>query len=148
MILGFTGTSRGMTHRQHVEVADLFQDLQLTILHHGDCVGSDQQAHDIAVGLARIIIHPPLDKSKRAFCIGYDSILPAYEFLTRNKHIVRDSPGGLIATPRQDHEVLRSGTWQTIRYAMKLGRTVWIVFPNGSVKVERPVKNRSAFPER
>ena len=42
---------------------------------------------------------------------------------TRNKDIV-NSCDILIACPENDKEVIRSGTWSTIRYAKKINKTV------------------------
>jgi hypothetical protein len=41
-----------------------------------------------------------------------------------------------VAAPRTPIETLRSGTWATVRYARAYGRPVWIVLPDGSVRVE------------
>jgi hypothetical protein len=58
--------------------------------------------------------------------------MPAKPYLVRNHEIVDDSQV-LIAAPKEFTEQLRSGTWATIRYARKIGRTVRIVFPDGSI---------------
>jgi len=46
-------------------------------------------------------------------------------------HKMVDSAGVLLATPKEDHEVLRSGTWATIRYAYKKNKQVVLVWPDG-----------------
>lgn len=103
--------------------------------HHGDCIGSDAEAHDIAEELGfEIDIHPPDNPSKRAYKIPSPGIpvrdkLP---YLVRNKNIVR-ATDQLFAAPGEDTEQLRSGTWSTIRFARKLGKPITIFFPNGSI---------------
>jgi len=134
MILGFTGTSRGMTQKQLATVRYLFNELQLHVLHHGDCIGADAQAHRIAMDLqARIVIHPPDDPKKRAFCIGADEVKPTFPYLVRNHHIVDHSRDGIVAVPFRESEV-RSGTWATIRYARKAKLKIWLVWPDGTFR--------------
>lgn len=147
MILGFTGTQRGQTARQRATVRYLFGELNLRVLHHGDCIGSDAQADQDArrVG-AMIVLHPPEDPSKRAFC---DYSLPheardPKPYLVRNADIAREGRDGLIAAPKEYSEVLRSGTWSTIRRARKLGRRIWIVWPDGTFREENPQQNTVA----
>lgn len=60
MILGFTGTSHGMTQRQRATVKYLFCELLLTELHHGDCLGADKEAHNLALLMfVNVVVHPP-----------------------------------------------------------------------------------------
>jgi hypothetical protein len=133
---GFTGTQRGMTDPQK---ATVFRLLQESIaggayrFHHGDCIGADSQAHDIAreVGM-HVIVHPPEIATKRAFCVYPDEIRPKKPYLERN-HDICDECDVLIAAP-SGPEQLRSGTWATVRYAVKQGLTVYIIKPDGSVE--------------
>lgn len=138
MILGFTGTQQGMTERQRRTLKYFFSELQLTELHHGDCIGADAQAHaDGATLGAHIVIHPPLEDAKRAFCgRGMPTVLPAKPYLKRNHDII-DATEGLIAAPSRNTELLRSGTWATVRYARKLGRRIWIIKPDGTFVEEK-----------
>jgi len=93
--------------------------------HHGDCVGADNQAHDIARKYgACIIIHPPKIHKLRAYCEG-DMILPAKKYLDRDRMIVRASDT-LVICPKQMKEVVRSGVWATYRYAIKLQKRVLV----------------------
>lgn len=133
MIVGFTGTQKGMTALQYLAVTNLFDQLDVDEFHHGDCLGADQDAHDIANDLSKkIVIHPPLNARARAFCSGTKtSILAAKEYLARNHDIVEASEV-MIATPGEFKEQLRSGTWATIRWARRLKRRLYIVFPDGS----------------
>lgn len=127
MKVGITATQTGADEKQ---LQDLRKTLRLwgaTELHHGDCIGGDEQAHQIArqMGL-RIIIHPPKDPKKRAFCEG-DEIKEEKHYLARNRDIV-DETDCLIGMPKGP-EVLRSGTWSTIRYARKKNKKTLITFP-------------------
>jgi predicted Rossmann fold nucleotide-binding protein DprA/Smf involved in DNA uptake len=104
-------------------------------LHHGDAVGADAEAHDIAVVLGRrVVIHPASLPERRAFKSASHLRSPKAPF-TRNKIIVRET-SVLIAAPGDRVEQLRSGTWATIRYARKLKRPIAIIYPDGIEEVE------------
>ena len=120
-----------MTIRQRIALKE-YLDGREGEFHHGDCIGSDAEAHDIALSLGfYMVIHPPINESKRAFRTGH--ILKRKSYLIRNRGIV-DSTDRLLATPNEDYERLRSGTWSTIRYAKKCGKLVTIIFPDGSTE--------------
>lgn len=134
MNVGFTGTQVGMTKEQKSKfieclryATDANNDDEF---HHGDCIGSDEQASKIAhdFGL-KVVLHPPVNRKKRAFC-KYDKIKIAKPYLVRNRDIVNDTDI-LFATPKEEYEVLRSGTWSTIRYALKVGKRVLVFYPSG-----------------
>ena len=128
MKIGFTGTQRGMTPAQQYEVAHLLTAEDE--LHHGDCVGADEQVHGLALILSiPIIRHLPWDEKKRAFCKGGKEVEPK-PYLKRNRDIV-DATDVLVAAP-SGPEVLRSGTWSTVRYALKQKKPVFVVMPDGS----------------
>lgn len=142
MIIGFTGTRIGMTYRQkHVVEGILYDFFEVTQdamcddpdwtfeFHHGDCVGADEQFHNMVFEWGKVIIHPPEFKSMRAFCKS-DYILPPKPYLERNHDIV-DASELMIATPKESEEILRSGTWATVRYARKKKKIVIVVYPDG-----------------
>lgn len=138
--VGFTGTEQEISTIQGAALLKLLTQLRASehaeTFHHGDCIGADEMAHQLATSLGfRTIIHPPTNPKKRAFCIG-DEIRPAFDYLVRNCHIVNDSDL-LLATPKYEVEELRSGTWSTVRYARKLQRPIYIIMPDGRVETER-----------
>lgn len=135
MHVGFTGTQYGMTEAQETTLQRLLTELPNAphVLHHGDCVGADEQAHMIAGQLGFTTMgHPPVNESKRAFtvCTGWRQ---AKEYLVRNRDIVGECEV-VFATPAQAGEQLRSGTWATVRYARLLHRPVHIIAPDGTVR--------------
>jgi len=120
MKLGVTATRDGMSDEQKQDFHDFLIWEDVGELHHGDCVGGDADAHEIAmeVGGIYIVVHPPTDPKHRAFCEGHE-IRPEKPYLERNKDIV-DETEQLFAAPRDRHvEERRSGTWHTIRYARR-----------------------------
>ena len=55
--------------------------------------------------------------------------------LLRKKAIVRASQVVIVA-PGTEQEILRSGTWQTVRFARKYKRPLTIIYPSGRVEIE------------
>lgn len=136
--IGFTGTQQGMTPAQYNAVFKILSDLKndITKVRHGDCIGADAEFHAMAQKLNLVIvIHPPINSSKRAFCKGYNEEFPKKEYLVRNRDIV-DNSDILIATPHLPKEELRSGTWATVRYARRINTRTFAVLPNGKVETK------------
>lgn len=132
--LGFTGTRVGMTDAQLDAVRDFMVDrYEFSQLHHGDCKGADEQAHEVAQWVGHYIVtHPPNNEKLRAYCDADETRTPK-EYLERDRDIVKECDH-LLATPAQSHNVDRSGTWYTIRYAIKMGIPVTIIYPDGRVE--------------
>jgi hypothetical protein len=105
-----------------------------TSAHHGCCVGGDEQFHGIAKALGIPLIgHPPKNRSHMAHLSGYSELLPAKDYIPRNHDIV-DAVALLIAAPHTEHEVLRSGTWATFRYARKIECPIYLILPSGKIQ--------------
>lgn len=133
MNIGFTGTQLGMTETQQAALKDYLRVRQVDRFHHGDCVGADEQAHDIARSLRiDVVLHPPTSQSKRAFCKA-QYIEPQRPYLDRNLHIV-DAADLLIACPSRRQPILRSGTWATIRQARRRNVRVLVIYPDGETE--------------
>ena len=135
MHVGFTGTQQGMTEKQKEVVLLLLESVESGgAFHHGDCIGADAQAATIARSIGYPIKgHPPINDSKRAFFDSDDESEPK-EYLVRNHDIVDESEI-MIAAPKEEKEILRSGTWSTIRYAMKQDMPLYIVYPDGTLEM-------------
>ncbi len=136
MRVGFTGTQSSVTQMQWNSLYYILQRLQPTECHHGDCIGADKLFHQAAkiLNCPLVVIHPPQDPSKRAFCQGA-LLRPEKPYLERNKDIVNETER-LIGMPKLAEEEMRSGTWSTIRYARKLLRPIYLILPNGQVNIE------------
>ena len=134
--IGFTGSQRGMTDYQRETFKELIENLGPIEFHHGDCIGADTDAHIIVRHVSvksEITGHPPIASEKRAFC-NCDYLEVLKDYLIRNHEIVK-ATDFMIATPQQFGEILRSGTWATIRYAKKLKKHITIIYPNGEKEV-------------
>lgn len=135
-IISFTGTRSGMTKYQietFVEIIISYKDkIDKVILIHGDCIGADATAHLLAADNNVEIRMRPCDMdSQRAFSEGGEIIADPEPPLIRNRKIVDDGDE-LIACPFGYEEVMRSGTWATIRYAKRNKKPITIIWPNGT----------------
>lgn len=135
MKIGFTGTQTGMCKAQKKMFYEIMTEFMRgedkpTEFHHGDCIGADAEAHDIMTLFdgVDIIIHPPENDKKRAFCKPYARRAHPKPYLERNRRIV-DSVDLLIVAPKEQEETLRSGTWSTYRYAKRTGVGRIVILP-------------------
>jgi len=137
--IGFTGSRHGASEHQRKGIRDLLAHYVRAggfELHHGDCLGADADADEIArelgelyPGRVRIVVHPPTSPSWRAWTKG-DENRPPRGYFERNRAIV-DETELVLACPLDDREVVngkpsRGGTWWTVRYARER-RVPWLV---------------------
>lgn len=125
MKIGFTGSRDGMSQHQKEQLVVLLAQLNPTEFHHGDCKGADEQAHEIVREFfpdCKIVVWPPRIEFMRAFKQG-DVMMEPMDYIPRDEKIV-DSAELLIGAPKvTTHEEKRSGSWYTIRYARRKGKT-------------------------
>ena len=135
--LGVTGTRSGMTDYQRKNMVELISyaiDVGLerggeTYFHHGDCVGVDAQAAQIAKDLGCIVVgHPPVKDNLRAF-FDDDETLPVKGYFQRNRDIVESSEL-LSVVPWQMEWSNTGGTWYTHDYAIKKNKELIVLWPN------------------
>lgn len=134
MIVGFTGTRKGMNGLQKKSFESLIRELSPSEFHHGDCVGADADAHNFVAELVPacvIHIHPPQDNLLRAWKIGAVTHEPLTHF-ARNRVIV-DMCELLIGVSVSPVRLSQGGTWYTIDRAVKREKEVRVVWPNGQV---------------
>jgi len=131
---GFTGTRYGMTEEQKSALRT-FLSGGSGEFHHGDCVGADSEAHDIAEDCGYCpVLHPPSDYRFRAWKEVPPSLMRIEKpYMTRNRDIV-DETIALIAAPAEAAEQPKGGTWSTVRYARRLGRSIVLLLPDGQVR--------------
>lgn len=174
MILGFTGTRAGLTPQQLAVllplVATLGPDpLPIRII-HGGAVGADQEFDEILapaywargsgpgrlftaiLGITPPILVHPASQVRRDYWLcdanyaALRSVLTAAPPLARNRLII-GAADRLLACPATPDEVLRSGTWSTIRYARQAGKSVTLVLPDGTVREEPARPTPVPFPD-
>ena len=139
--MGFSGTHKGMTDHQRQSLIYLLRELVPNEFHHGDCIGSDAEAHMLVRDYSpatKIHIHPGHNYSgespTRARMKGDVWYAPKH-YLDRDWDIVI-ATDYLVATPEKDREVLRSGTWATLRRAKRLSKSYMILSRNSDKIVE------------
>lgn len=125
MKAGFTGSRNlKLTDTQKQTLTEFINNMKITEIHHGDCVGADSDVHSFIRSVfpeIKIVIHPPVEEKNRAFCKG-DVVLKAKDYMDRNRDIV-DASEILFALP-QGTSNPRSGTLATIKYSEKKKKTV------------------------
>jgi hypothetical protein len=125
MIIGFTGTQKGMTAKQAMSLGLLIIKLKPLEFHHGDCIGADEQAHRevrLHSPKTEIVGHPPLIQNKRAFC-KFDREWHPADYLVRNREIVQCS--SRLTQQAQIHEPSHLwcgglGHWTTLWLGSKI----------------------------
>jgi len=142
--LGFASTRSGITVDQMDMIYRVIEEYGVTELHHGDCKGADSLAHIAALcKRVPVVIHPPNIDDDRAFCTGCRTIMSPKPYIERDHNIV-NACDLLLACPYETGEILRSGTWATVRYAKRLGKEVIVALPDGRVLHYNPSRESLA----
>lgn len=141
MKVGFTGTRRGMTEAQRQAFDEwICSQPDITEFHHGDCIGSDDEAADILYEIRhgedpgppiKVVCHPPVDTTHRAGNLCYDDIREPLTHFARNRAIVNETDVLVVCPCDMEHQP-RGGTWYTHDYAQKKGKRIVIIWPNGA----------------
>lgn len=145
-IMGITASRHGMTAPQGKALRALIEKFKPREFHHGDCVGGDEDGHEIYDNWRRstsaltldeahvIHVHPPDDDKLRARVKlrEGDVLHEEKPYHARNHDIVNVSTI-MVGLPYTAEEEVKSGTWATIRYAKKHGMKPYVIRPDGSV---------------
>lgn len=135
VIASFTGTRTGMTRPQRETLTRLLERDLVEVLVHGDCIGADAEADEIARGLGiERRIYPSNLERFRAHCERRGAILMAEPKspLLRNEDIVLASPALYVAS-ETSVETMRSGTWSCCRLGRRHKRPVIrAIWPDGA----------------
>jgi hypothetical protein len=137
---GFTGTRSGMSVAQHGWCKRLLTQGKPSVFRHGGAYGADTQVHAIHRDQrvpGRVIVYPA-DAKRHALFINQQNVQvnDIREPLTRNLDIVGSS-AFIIGTPHTQHEIIRSGTWHTIRAALRAEKPTLVLWPNGQMTLHR-----------
>lgn len=137
MKVGFTGTRNGMTSKQREAFASIKESARWIEFHHGGCQGADVQAARIVdsfVDDAKIVCHPgPDDDPCRTDSGVDDEVLAGKTHFARNRDIVNGCDV-LIGCPGVATWQQRGGTFFTMDYAIKHGKPVKVIWPDGRVE--------------
>jgi predicted Rossmann fold nucleotide-binding protein DprA/Smf involved in DNA uptake len=146
MNIGFTGTRKGLTDYQKAHLESLFWvwsrlEAAEIKLHHGGCVGADEQAHYLAIKYGMTsVCHWPTDRKFVALITPHEH-REAQPYLIRNHNIV-DESDFLLACPKQMVEIRRSGTWATVRYARRVNKQLMVIPPEVDLSGATPTFDR------
>jgi hypothetical protein len=134
LVIVFTGTRKGMSdYQKHNLVQELNQWKPYYNFewHHGCCTGADAEFDNIIRKYNKYgHLHPSNDPKTRIDCYqegdyNYQQKPPLVrdremvQFL-KQQTILPAFASLLIAAPRSDNRIIRSGTWTTVRYAEHL----------------------------
>lgn len=134
MDVGITGTRNGLSLEQERYALRDIPWSSIDALHSGDCIGVDEQLHNIAISVSvRSIGHPPIKNDMRAFCEFHIENKPKGYF-HRNRNIVNSSEI-MYGFPPTEDDPGKGGTWYTINYSIKKGKKTIIVRPSGKVTI-------------
>lgn len=134
MIVSVSGTREGASDAQLLALAETllhYTGLHKTIeLHHGDCLGVDQQAAEMAAMMQHTTVsHPPTKDNMRAFHES-DVVMPAKGYLERDRDLA-ELCDVLVALPLVHDVNANSGTWYTIRHAMRINKDIIVIDRDG-----------------
>lgn len=140
MILGFTGTRQGLTGAQ---LAGLPLALPIPPDHllHGGAQGADTQFDRwFRANWGAMTLHIEVYPSYGRHWNGDDSsclltVHPPMQPLARNV-IIAKRCDRLLACPAEMNEVVRSGTWATVRYARNWEKPITLLMPDGTIRRE------------
>lgn len=130
--IGITGTHHGGTPAQLNAFGQFLTSIMPKRLHEGDCIGVDAQTCKMARFLGiYVVAHPPDNPRRRAYEPA-DEVRPEKPYMVRDRDIV-DETDILIGLPHEFQEILRSGTWATVRYGVKINHPVYLILPDGKM---------------
>jgi len=133
MVIGFTGTRSGMSDKQKRQIEHYLRNINFpNKVHHGMCIGADEDFHNICdkINVDTIVGHP--GKSKKDVIgearpyradVECDEEYPETTHFERNRRIV-DMSDIILACPYNNSKT--GGTWYTINYAKKVDKQVII----------------------
>lgn len=139
--MGTTGTRSGGTAAQVSAFRRLVRDKMPDAFRHGSCRGWDVQAARIVreeLPACRIVAYPGPDGDLCREDSGVDDeVRLGKTHFARNRDIVDDSHV-MTAAPVGPERQPTGGTWYTIGYASRAGKTCLVIVPDGQVEVHLP----------
>jgi hypothetical protein len=128
----FTGTRAGMNPVQTKLMRRVLEAGKPLILRHGGSFGADYMTHGIwrELGLPMADVWPADEKRAELFR-GQKRVVmhPVMPPLDRNVEMVKRATF-VVGAPHTNKEEQRSGTWQTLRYALSTKKPTLIVWPD------------------
>lgn len=142
-VIGITGTRDGMTSEQKSVVHTVLSYyFDASTFLSGMCIGTDAQSSKMASGMGMIVEgYPghsksnPDDLTCRDRAVeNYDEIRESKPYYDRNRDIVDDSDLMIACPNGKNYHGGKGGANYTIRYALKVGKPIVIIFPDGETE--------------
>ena len=145
IIIGFTGSRSGLSAGQRRTFENFLKEMSKRAVRsrdnllvvHGDCVGADADVGGVCKSLSVPTATRPANMPHMRALTSTAALAPPEDPLLRNKKIVDDC-NMLVACPSSATEVLRSGTWATIRAGRKAKKQVFVITPDGFMFEDSP----------
>lgn len=136
MRVGFYGPAAGVSRPQGQVLLAVLASLGGQVEgHHCDNIGADATFHDLARGLGwHLTAHPAAGNfaQGRAICDVVEPALPP-EYQVR---ALVEAVDALVLCPTTEEEDGHDRTWDVIKEAMRQGRAITVIWPDGGVRVE------------
>lgn len=142
LTIGFTGTRQGMTAVQYDAALTVMRRLcdgRRVEVHHGDCIGADDELHGIASELGCVVVVRP-GINPPHLCAGCRGAIrhDPESNMTRNRYIVAAADLMLAAPSSRPiggvgNMQVRGGTFATIRMAIRASKPLLAIWPDGLV---------------
>lgn len=135
MILGVSGTRSRPSDMQIAFLEKAISYSEVIEVHHGDCVGLDNWAHNLAIKHHKlIVVHPPDVEKWRAYCTNKNAtILPVKWYTNRNLDIILASDI-CLAFPFSREWASSRGTYNFVDVATKHKKSLIIVHADGGLE--------------
>jgi hypothetical protein len=135
--VGFTGTRVGLSEHQRLKVQWLIKSHDRVVRGlHGDCVGADAEFDQICKDLGfETACLPCTFDNMRAGCAT--AIAEPKPPMQRNRDIVASADVVIACPPNRQRIKRGSGTWATIGFAERAAKPLYVVYPEGDIKVRR-----------
>lgn len=132
VVVGFLGTTEGLTPAQRDWLTRTIPRLGVTEAHHGSGWGADKAFHDICRGLEiPVVLHRAEDLRWMTRCDGAVRSEPMLPRDERDKEIVK-AASVVVAMPKEHSEPSdRIGVWRAVEYARHRSVPVRVIIPTG-----------------
>jgi hypothetical protein len=125
-----------MSESQKTALSKLLGIMGPDVFYHDDTVGSAEQAHVIALldHKITVVTYPPDNPDLRAYLGGVTYTAPTAPYMDQNHNMV-DVANALIITPSEFVQKPRSACWATYRYAKREKKALYVIYPDGRIRV-------------
>lgn len=139
-MIGVTGPAHGYTDSQLDTMVVMINSPKVSSLIHGGCVGIDCES-DAMFERQGVGDHGPFVRTTHVYPTFKGQGLyakPTFRDIARppleRNRIIAAKADLLLVIPAQDHEIRRSGTWSTCRYAVKYQTITLVITSDGKVR--------------